>query len=385
MLPAAIAAGLQGRAATPVRVAIVGAGIAGLALAWVLARRGHRVEVHDAAELPNRHNASWDDGRIIRHAYGTMRGYARQMPLAFAAWRHLCAEVAVEGLVPVRALYALRVEGPWQAAVTEDLAASGFAAAVLDDAARRAVPMLRGERVLRVVEVGGSGLLRAAPIVEALLAWLRAQPSVTLHSFSQFTPDALAAIAADAVIVAAGAGTAHLLPETARAAGLWVGLHTVAYAEPPAHLRVAWDAGPILSCRLPDHATGGIYVLPPRMGAALKFGAYAVTPLPEADWADPAPPALDQRLARELVEAAHMALADFDGYRLLRARHCRAVMAPEEKFVLRGVDARTWMLSACSTHGFKLAPVNALAIAAMLEGRLDAETAARVIAGEDAP
>jgi len=385
VLPSAVAAGLQGRTDTPIRVAIVGGGIAGLALAWVLARRGHRVEIHDAVALPNRHNASWDDGRIIRHAYGTMRGYARQMPLGFAAWQLLCAEVAVDGLLPARALYALRAEGPWQDAVTEDLAESGFAATVLDDAARRATPMLRGEGVLRVVEVGGSGLLRAAPIVEALLAWLRAQPSVSLHPCSPLTPDALAAIAADAVIVAAGAGTLQLLPEAARAAGLWVGLHTVAYVEPPAHLCAAWDAGPILSCRLPDHATGGLYVLPPRMGAALKLGAYAVTPKPEADGASPTPPALDQRLVAELIDAAHIVLSDFGAYRLLRARHCRAVMAPEEKFVLRGVDARTWMLSTCSTHGFKLAPVNALAIAAMLEGRLDAETAACVIAGEDAP
>ena len=384
MLPAAVAAGLAGPAAPSMHVAIVGAGIAGLCLAWVLTRRGHAVALYDAGDIPNPHNASWDDGRIIRHAYGTMRGYAQQMPLAFAAWRALCAEADVEGLIPARALYPLRTEGPWQQAVTEDLAAAGFGAPVLDAAALDALPMLRQDGVLRVVEVEGSALLRAAPIVQALVGWLRAQPRVSLHPHSALSPGLLAGLAADAVIVAAGAGSARLLPEEAAAAGLWVGLHSVAYVDPPAALHAAWQQGPILSCRLPDHPSGGIYVLPPRMGAALKLGAYAVTPIPRADWADPAPPALDRRLVEELLDAAHLALADFDAYRLLRARHCRAVMAPEDRFVLRALDPRCWMLSACSTHGFKLAPVNALAIAAMLEGRLDPRLAARVVAGEEA-
>lgn len=383
MLPAPLAAGLSGRAARPLRVAIVGGGIAGLTLAWVLARRGHGVAVHEAGPIPNPDNSSWDDGRIIRHAYGLMRGYARQMPLAFAAWKTLCDETGVDGLLPARALYPLREDGPWQAAVTADLAAIGLGAPVLDSAGLAGLPMLRTEGVLRVVEVEGSGLLRAAPIVDALVRWLAAAPSVSLLAHSRLDEAALAGLEADAVIVAAGPGTARLLPKAARQAGLWVGLHTVAYVEPPAALRAAWAGGPILSCRLPGHPTGGIYVLPPRMGAELKFGAYAVTPIPEAHWAEPAPPALDQRLVDELIAAAHLALADFGGYRLLRARHCRAVMAPEDRFVLRGIDARSWMLSACSTHGFKLAPVNALAMAALLEERLDAAAAMRVVAGEE--
>lgn len=384
MLPAALAEGLAGGAARPRHVAIVGGGIAGLGLAWVLARRGHRVTLHEAGPLPNPDNASWDDGRIIRHAYGTMRGYARQMPLAFAAWRALCAELGVEGLLPARALYVLREEGAWQEAVTADLAAVGLRAPVLDAAGRAALPMLREEGVLRVVEVQGSGLLRASPIVDALVRWLAASPLVELVAHSRLADGDLAGLDADAVIVAAGAGTARLLPEAARAAGLWVGLHTVAYVEPPEALRPAWEAGPILSCRLPGHPTGGIYVLPPRMGAELKFGAYAVTPIPETAWAEPAPPALDARLVDELHDAAHLALAGFGAYRMLRVRHCRAVMAPEDRFVLRPVDARTWMLSACSTHGFKLAPVNALAIAALLEERLDAATAMHLVAGGEA-
>jgi glycine/D-amino acid oxidase-like deaminating enzyme len=381
-LPPALAAGLEPGSAAPKHVSIVGGGIAGLVLAWVLARRGHRIDLHDAADIPNRHNSSWDDGRIIRHAYGTMQGYARQMPLAFAAWRILCAQAGVNGLVPARALYPLRAEGPWQAAVAADLSASGFAARELDEAALGAVPMLRHEGVLRVVEVEGSGLLRAAAIVDALVAWLAAQPGVRLHPQRRLDAASLGALPGDAVVVAVGPGTARLVPQAAGEAGLWVGLHTVSYLMPPHRLASAWASGPILSCRLSDHPSGGVYVLPPRHGADLKVGAYAVTTIPDETWVDAAAPALDPELVDDLMDAAGIAIADFGEYRLLRARHCRAVMAPRDRFVLRPVDQRTWKLSACSTHGFKFAPVNALAIAAMLEERIPPETASQLVGGE---
>ncbi len=381
-MPDAAAAGLAGRAASPRRVAIVGAGIAGLTLAWVLARRGHRVALYDAAEIPNPHNASWDDGRIIRHAYGLMRGYARQMPMAFAAWRALFADIGVDGLVPTRAVYPLRADGPWQHAVTEDLARVGFAAPELDEMQLAALPMLARQGVLRFIEVEGSGILRASAIVAGLVRWLAAAPGVTLHPHTRVASLDGVAAGSDAMVVAAGAGTPQLLADAARAAGLSVGLHSVAYLMPPEALAETLAGAPILSCRLPDHATGGIYVLPPRAGAALKIGAYAVTPDPDDFRTDGAPPRLHQALIDSLLEAAGIALENFDAYQVLRARHCRVVMAPEDRFVLRSLGQDRLMLSACSTHGFKLAPANALAIAAMLEARASETEVRSFIAGE---
>ncbi len=59
---------------------IVGGGIAGLSAAWALARRGVAVELFEQGTLPNPRGSSYDEHRIIRHAYGQMEGYARLMP-----------------------------------------------------------------------------------------------------------------------------------------------------------------------------------------------------------------------------------------------------------------------------------------------------------------
>jgi NADPH-dependent 2,4-dienoyl-CoA reductase/sulfur reductase-like enzyme len=62
------------------QILIVGGGIAGLLTAWALARRGVAVTVFEQGPLPNPHSSSFDEHRIIRHAYGAMEGYARLMP-----------------------------------------------------------------------------------------------------------------------------------------------------------------------------------------------------------------------------------------------------------------------------------------------------------------
>ena len=87
---------------------MVGAGVLGLCTAWALARRGHAVTVLEAGSVPDARASSSDEGRIIRHAYGTMEGYAAMMPAGFAAWRALFAETGADRLVPCRAVYALR-------------------------------------------------------------------------------------------------------------------------------------------------------------------------------------------------------------------------------------------------------------------------------------
>jgi sarcosine oxidase/sarcosine oxidase subunit beta len=46
-------------------------------------------------------------------------------------------------------------------------------------------------------------------------------------------------------------------------------------------------------------------------------------------------------------------------------------MAPGDRFVVRRAGQRAWLLSACSGHGFKLAPLIALGLAAAILGRLD--------------
>jgi sarcosine oxidase/sarcosine oxidase subunit beta len=375
---AAALAGLERREQpAPRRVAIIGGGIGGLSLAWALARAGHQVTVFDAAALPNRHGSSVDDGRIIRHVYGTMEGYAAMMPAAHRAWAALFAETGANRLLPCRALYVLREDGPWQDAAHRALDAAGLSLTLLDEAALAALPMINRAGVLKVVEVQGSGILAAQAILADLLALLpRAGVAIAAETpVAALEPDAgvlrLASgerVEADAVVVAAGIGAAALLPDAAREAGLRASVQTLAYLEPPARFAAAWDAAPMLLCRLPGHPAGGVYVLPPRGGVRLKLGDYATS--------EDADPAADHAALRAdrvatLLDAGRQALADFDACRIATLRHCHYTMAPEDRFVVRRAGRRSWLLSACSGHGFKLAPLIALGLAAAIEERLD--------------
>lgn len=368
---------------------MIGGGIAGLSAAWALSRAGHAVTLLDAHSLPNPRGSSADDGRIIRHVYGTMEGYAALMPAAHVAWARLFAATGHDRLLPVRALYVLRDDGPWQAAAQRALDAAELRLTLLDDEAAAALPMLNRNGVLRIAEVEGSGILQAGAILGDLLGLLRAS-GVALRTGAEVTRiDAGAGnvtlrdvevLSADAIVVAAGTGVASLLPNLARDWGLRASVQTLAYLDPPAHLAHAWQAAPMLLNRLPGHPAGGVYVLPPRDGARLKLGDYDTSAS-----ADAAADHLTLRADRvaALLDAGARAIADFGAYRIAALRHCHYTMADEDRFVVRQLGQRGWLLSACSGHGFKLAPLLALALAAAIDGRIDAAALAHWAAGRE--
>jgi len=83
-----------------VKALIIGGGIAGLSTAWALARRGVQVELFEQGPLPNPRASSYDEHRIIRHAYGAMAAVLSRL------WRgfHLliCAAMSGGGLESIR-------------------------------------------------------------------------------------------------------------------------------------------------------------------------------------------------------------------------------------------------------------------------------------------
>jgi sarcosine oxidase/sarcosine oxidase subunit beta len=371
----------------PGHVVVVGAGAMGLCTAWGLVRRGLRVTVIDQGPIPNPVSSSFDQHRIIRHAYGAMRGYAALMPSAFAAWRLLWADLGEDHLVAAPATYCLRMASDWYADVSHDLTAMGipFADVPLDEVPRR-LPMVATQDLFRVVETQGAGLLLADRIVGALAAWLRAQGVVLMPRTRALSVDPVRGtvrtdageVSGDAVAVTAGAWVHRLLPGLPGAPV--PSAQTVAYLEPPADLAEAWATAPLLLNRLPV-ASGGVYVLPPRRGTGLKIGDYDHPRIGDPD--EPRVPRPE--LVERLMEAGRRALAGFDRYRLVEAKSCFYAVTDDGAFVLRRLDARGWVLSACTGHGFKLAALMGLGFADGLAGRQDADDLATWAAGRAIP
>lgn len=70
-------------------LAIVGGGLMGLSTAWAAAKRGASVTLVDPRPLMNEHNASNDDSKVFRFAYGPQRAYVQLAKRAYAGWRTL--------------------------------------------------------------------------------------------------------------------------------------------------------------------------------------------------------------------------------------------------------------------------------------------------------
>lgn len=68
---------------------VVGGGLVGLSTAWAAAKRGKKVTLVDPRPLLNEHNASNDESKVFRYAYGSQRSYVRLAKRALTGWREL--------------------------------------------------------------------------------------------------------------------------------------------------------------------------------------------------------------------------------------------------------------------------------------------------------
>jgi glycine/D-amino acid oxidase-like deaminating enzyme len=364
------------------KVLIVGGGIAGLSAAWALSRGGCSVEIFEQGPLPNPRASSYDEHRILRHAYGDMEGYARLMPHAFATWEALWRDLGVRHYDPCGAVYFARNETPWYAASQRSLEAHGlgFRDIPIDEALRR-FPMVRPEGLVRVVETDGAGMLFPIRILTDLVMKLAAM-GVILHANAEvleIEPDQPSALVggtrhgADAIVIAAGAWADRLLPS----------LHAVArpsrqallFLAPPPPLADAWAVAPIL---VDDRAERGCYTLPPRRGTRLKIGDDVFTLRGDVD-ADRTATAED---VERLTRVAALAYRDFESYAVLERKACYYTVTEDEKFIVRPVGAAAWVVSACSGHGFKFGPLMGEIAASAVMGKRSAEDTARLAAGD---
>jgi sarcosine oxidase/sarcosine oxidase subunit beta len=349
---------------------VVGAGIYGLSTAWSLVKRGWRVTLVDKGPIPNPVNSSYDEHRIIRHAYGAMRGYALMMPAAFRAWDDLWADLGRDHLEKTTALYCLRLETDWHAHVSRDLDDMGIGYRDLPLAALDRFPMISRRDLLRVVETDGSGLLFADRIIDDLAAWLARQPGVTLRpnlTIDSVDPENAAVraggetLSADKLVLATGVWIERLtgsIPERPKPS-----IQVVLYLDPPADHAAAWARSPLISNRL-NHPAAGAYILPPLRGSRLKVGIHAHSLIgdPDRPWTP------TQALIDGVREAAALTIADFDRYRVTEAKACYYSVTPDDHLAVRPMSADSWLISACSGHGFKLAALLGQKLAAALDG-----------------
>jgi len=348
---------------------IVGGGIAGLATAWALARRGYQVDLFEQGPLPNPKSSSYDEHRITRHAYGAMEGYAHLMPEAFRLWNRLFEATGRVHYDPCGAVYFLRHDSDWYDGVSRSLTAMDipFRDIPLDQIERR-FPMVDPAGLLRAVETEGAGMLFPIRILTDLVVLLP-RLGVRLHTtthIADIDPERATLVAngatheADVLVIAAGAWADRLVPAIKGVA--IPSRQAVLYLAPPPDLADAWATAPVM---LDVRHDGGLYTLPPRNGTRLKVGDHVFSRTGDPD---------EDRIAtghdlERLWPAARETYRDLDRYTVLEPKACFYTVTEHEEFIVQPFAAAAWVVSACSGHGFKL-------------GALIGELAARGISGE---
>ena len=363
------------------KILIVGGGIAGLSAAWALARRGVAVELFEQGPLPNPRGSSYDEHRIIRHAYGRMEGYAHLMPEAFRVWSDLWQAIGATHYDPCGAVYFLRDDTGWYDGVARSLGAMGigYRDIPLDEVPRR-FPMVQPDGLWRVVETDGAGMLFPVRILTDMVVLL-GRLGVRLHAETQVTavdPERGTVVAdgvthtGDRVIVAAGAWADRLVPGLRDA--VVPSRQAVLYLAPPPHMAQAWAEAPVM---IDVAASGGVYTLPPHRGTRLKIGDHVFSRSGDPDEDRIASPADLERL----WPAARAAYRDLDSYTVLERKACFYTVHEHEEFQVRPIGAAGWVISACSGHGFKLGSLMGDLVARAITGEMSDAAVTALAAG----
>lgn len=360
------------------KVAIVGAGIMGLTIAVELVRRGHSVTILEQGDIPAANASSNDEHRWYRYSYGRDVGYSRLAVAAWDDWQMLWRTLGVRHYVETGALYFGSPDDPDLSASRDFAAATGLPVEELDGASlRKRFAQFHRDAEYGVL-FGRCGVLLAREILASLVAWLQ-EEGATFRPFSQVRAVASGSLAtdngsvpADFTVIAAGPWVARLRPELAR------DIRTVrqicGYYHVPDDRKLLWARSPLFGdTRYP----GCNYVIPPVCGTHLKvtFDAFEEDGDPDADRTlnEAERAVLHQRLAQALHETRDLTWAF--------GRACFYTMRPDRRFILDR-DDRTFILSACSGHGFKFAPLLARVIADLVEEGSSLETASRLVAGQ---
>lgn len=348
------------------RTIVVGAGIAGLSIAWALTRSNNFVTLLEQGPIPNPLSASGDQHRIIRRAYGAMRGYQRRIDDAYTAWETLWADLGADHLVETGCLILSQTGNDPGEGLLRGLEAEGYPLERFTSAAAaEAFPFLAVDRLHSIGLNPEGGVLLCRRIATDLTAWLRgsgadvretcrvsgidpATGAVTLASGEK--------LHADRVVVSAGAWAPGLLPALCRP--LTAYRTAVAYLTPPSRLAGAWEQAPVM---LDVGGDVDGYVLPPVRGTGLKVGA---GPHKRRGLAD------DDRIPEawegpSLRDRFRVPFADIDSYGVDHVVTCAYTFTEDHHFHL-AEQGKVLLISACSGHGYKFGAAVGLKVAEAL-------------------
>jgi len=324
-----------------VKVAVIGAGVMGLATGWALRRRGHEPVVYEQFEVGNPHGSSHGRSRIFRLAYAEDE-YVRLAQEAFGLWRELESESG-EKLLELHGL--VEIVQTLEESTAHTLERCGVTWERLDrDAAERRFPIRVPEGSFAVVQPE-AGIARAD---KALAAFAR---GLDVREGQRVRPDE---VEADVVVVTAGPWVNELLDEplpveTTR--------ETVCYFRPDTGGRPV----PSVVSFQPDRHTHDMYSLHDPVHG-LKVGAHHAGPEADPNTPGEPEPALIDRIAAWTNET--YVLADPEP---VAAETCMYTTTADETFILER-RGRLVIGSPCSGHGFKFAPAIGERLAALATG-----------------
>src|SRR5919197_4215491 len=179
-------------------VAVIGAGLMGLATGWALKRRGPEPVVYEQFTVGHPRGSSHGRSRIFRLAYAEPE-YVRLAQESFGLWRELEAETG-ETVLELSGL--VEVVQTLEESTAETLEACGVAWERLDrEEAERRYPIHVPEGSFAVVQPE-AGIARADKALSALARELDVRENTRAH------PDD---VEADAVVVTAGSWVNELL------------------------------------------------------------------------------------------------------------------------------------------------------------------------------
>jgi sarcosine oxidase len=321
-----------------VSVAVVGAGIHGLATARALARRDVPVTIYEQFEVDHTRGSSHGASRIFRLSYPEVE-WVRLAQQALPLWRELEAESG-ERLLELNGILEF-VRGPEEGSrrALEEL---GAAVEVLDaDEVVRRFPMVAPAEDTAVFQAD-AGIVLAANARHAFLAAARERGARLAEGRRVGSLDELDE---EVVVVTAGAWAKGLLADAG------IDLPVVPTSETVCYFRLESERPvPSVVDFKPGRRGHGTYALADPVHG-LKLGIHqSGQPLDPDD-----PPGPDAELVELMREAVRRYFPTADD-EPAQVDTCLYTNTDDERFVLER-HGRVVVGSACSGHGFKFAPV----------------------------